>query len=48
MKWLDSIMDPMDVNFSKCWEIAEDRGAGGAVCSTWGCKESEMTQVVEQ
>ena len=25
MKWLDSIMDSMDMNLSKLWEIVEDR-----------------------
>ena len=29
MKWLDSIMESMDKNFSKLWEIVEDRGAWG-------------------
>ena len=27
MRWLDSIINPMDMNFSKLWEIMEDRGA---------------------
>ena len=27
MRWLYSITDSMDVNFSKLWEIVEDRGA---------------------
>ena len=27
MKWLDCIMDSMDMNLSKLWEIVEDRGA---------------------
>ena len=30
MKWLDSITESMDVNFSKLQEIVEDRGAGYA------------------
>ena len=25
MKWLDSITDSMDINFSKLWETVEDR-----------------------
>ena len=27
MRWLDSIIDSMDVNLSKLWEIVKDRGA---------------------
>ena len=27
MRWLDSITNLMDVNFSKLWEMVEDRGA---------------------
>ena len=30
MRWLYSIMDSMDMNLSKLWEIAEDRGVGRA------------------
>ena len=27
MRWLDSIINPMDMNLSKLWEIVRDRGA---------------------
>ena len=27
MRWLESITDSMNMNFSKLWEIVEDRGA---------------------
>ena len=27
MKWLDSIIDSMDMSLNKLWEIVEDRGA---------------------
>ena len=27
MKWLDSVINSMDMNLSKLWEIVEDRGA---------------------
>ena len=27
MRWLDSIIDSVDMNLSKLWEIVDDRGA---------------------
>ena len=27
MRWFDDIIDRMDMNLSKLWEIVEDRGA---------------------
>ena len=30
IRWLDGIIDPMDMNLSKLQEIVEDRGAWGA------------------
>ena len=33
MRWLDGIPDSMDMNFSKFWEIVEDRGACHAAVS---------------
>ena len=33
MRWLDAIIDSMDMNMSKLWEIVKDRGAWhAAVC----------------
>ena len=31
MIWFDSIIDSMDMNLSKLWEILEDRGAWQAI-----------------
>ena len=30
MRWLDSITDSTDMNWSKLWKIVEDRGAWSA------------------
>ena len=42
MRWLDGIVASMDMNFST---VGVDDGQGGlACCSSWGCKESDMTE----
>ena len=42
MRWLDDIMDSMDMSLSKLWELD---GQGNLVCcSPWGCKESDTTK----
>ena len=42
MRWLDSIIDSMDMNLSECWEIVEDKGAWHATVHGV-TKESDMT-----
>ena len=42
MRWLDSIMDSMDMNSSKLQEIVEDRGAQCA--AVHGVAESDVIQ----
>ena len=44
MRWLDGIKDSMDMSLSKLEEMVKDRKAWSAVCSPWGCKESDMTE----
>ena len=43
MRWLDGIIDSMDMGLSKLQEMVKDRGSL-ACFSPWGCKESDMTQ----
>ena len=40
VRWLDSIINSMDVSMSKLWEIVKD---SLVCCSTWGHKESDTT-----
>ena len=42
MRYLDSIIDPMDMSLSKLWEIMKDRKP--ALLQSMGCKESDMTE----
>ena len=43
MRWLDGIMDSMDMSLSKLREIVKDRGSL-VCCSLWGLKELDMTE----
>ena len=45
MKWLDSITDAMDMNFSKLLEIVENRGAWHAsVYESQGVRHDLVTE----
>ena len=41
MRWLESITDSMDMNWSKLWDIVKD---GEAWRAAWGCKELDKTE----
>ena len=41
MRWLDGIIDSVDMSLSKLWEIVKDRQGSLACCSPWGHKESD-------
>ena len=43
--WLDGIIDSMDMNFFKLWEIVKDRSL--VCCSPWGHKEQDTTELLK-
>ena len=42
IRWLDGIVNLMDMSLSKLWDIVEQGGL--ACCSPWGHKESDTTE----
>ena len=42
MRWLDGIIDLMDVSLSELWELVMEGGL--ACCDSWGHKESDTTE----
>ena len=41
IRWVDGIVDSVDMNLSKLWEIVKDREA---CCSPWGHKQLDTTR----
>ena len=47
MRWLDCIINSMDISLHKLWELVKRQGSV-ACCSPWDDKESDMTELLEQ
>ena len=43
MRCLESIIDAMNMNLGKFWEMVRDRQGGLVCCSPWDHKEYDMT-----
>ena len=44
MRWLDSIIDSMDMGLGGLRELVMDREAWHAACGSWGHKELDITE----
>ena len=44
MRWLDGIIDSMDMGLCGLQELVMDREAWRAVCGSWGHKELDTTE----
>ena len=44
MRWLDGITDSIDMSLRNLRKIVMDGQRSLVCCSSWGCKESDMTQ----
>ena len=44
MRWLDGIIDLMDVGLGGHWELVMDGQGGLACCDSWGHKELDTTE----
>ena len=44
MRWFDGITDSIDMSLRKLRKIVMDGQRSLVCCSSWGCKESDMTQ----
>ena len=44
MRWLDGIINSMDMGLGGLQELVMDREAWRVVCGSWGHKESDMSE----
>ena len=44
MRWLDGIIDSMDMSLGELQELVIDGQGGLACCDSWGRKESDTTE----